>query len=116
LTPFKLIQITFAALAFEGKKKQTRREKFLLEMEAVVPWEALLAEIEPYYPTSGRRGRPPMPLRLLWKTCTTPPMQSSDVNAMRYSGWEFIWADPLPLAWYPPRLPAGILARSGAID
>jgi hypothetical protein len=55
-------KITFVALAFEGKKKQPRREKFLLEMEAVVPWKALLAEIEPYYPTSSRCGRPPMPL------------------------------------------------------
>lgn len=55
-------QITFASLAYEAKKKQTRREKFLAEMEQVVPWVALLAVIEPYYPKSGRRGRPPMPL------------------------------------------------------
>lgn len=55
-------QTTFASLAFERKKKQTRRERFLAEMEAVVPWAALLAVIEPHYPTTGRRGRPPMPL------------------------------------------------------
>ncbi len=55
-------QTTFASLAFERKKKQTRRERFLAQMEAVVPWAALLAVIEPHYPTTGRRGRPPMPL------------------------------------------------------
>ncbi|TYC53530.1 IS5/IS1182 family transposase, partial [Zoogloea oleivorans] len=43
-------QATFASLAFQQKKKQTRRERFLTEMEAVVPWAALLAAIEPHYP------------------------------------------------------------------
>lgn len=55
-------QTTFASLAFDHKKKQTRREKFLAEMERAVPWTALLAVIEPYYPKSGRRGRQPYPL------------------------------------------------------
>jgi IS5 family transposase len=31
-------QTTFASLAFERKKKSTRRERFLAEMEKVVPW------------------------------------------------------------------------------
>lgn len=30
-------QITFASLSYDVKKKQTRREWFLLEMEQVVP-------------------------------------------------------------------------------
>ena len=34
---------------------------FLAEMELVVPWEALLALIEPHYPVAGR-GRRPYPL------------------------------------------------------
>jgi len=55
-------QTTFASLAFERKKKQTRWERLPAGMEKVVPWAALLAEIEPHYPTTGRRGRPPMPL------------------------------------------------------
>lgn len=55
-------QTTFASLAFDHKKKQTRREKFLAEMEQAVPWTALLAVIEPYYPKAGRRGRQPYPL------------------------------------------------------
>ena len=32
----------FASLAYENKKKKTRREKFLKEMEQIIPWEELL--------------------------------------------------------------------------
>ena len=56
-------QRSFASLSFESKKKPTRRERFLGEMDKVVPWEALLALIEPSYPRSGRRGRPQCPPR-----------------------------------------------------
>ena len=42
------------------KKKRTRREKFLAEMERIVPWSRLIAIIEPLYPRSGRVGRPPI--------------------------------------------------------
>lgn len=58
-------QLPFASLSYELKKKQTRRERFLLEMEQVVPWDALLAVIEPVYPKSGGRGRQPMPLSMM---------------------------------------------------
>jgi IS5 family transposase len=53
-------QRSFASAEFELKKKRTRREKFLAEMERVVPWARLIAVIEPKYPTSGRVGRQPM--------------------------------------------------------
>lgn len=39
--------------------KQTRRERFLSEMDRAVPWARLVALIEPFYPT-GKRGRPPL--------------------------------------------------------
>lgn len=42
-----------------GRKKQTRRERFLGEMEQVVPWRRLVALIEPFYPR-GERERPAM--------------------------------------------------------
>ena len=43
-------------------KKQTRREKFLSEMEKVVPWSALLSLIASFYPVQGPQGgRPPYP-------------------------------------------------------
>ena len=86
-------QTTFASLAFERKKKQTRRERFLAEMEKVVPWTALLAVIEPHYPTTGRRGRPPMPLATMlriyfmqqWYALSDPAMEDAlyEVESMR---------------------------------
>src|SRR5271170_319696 len=52
-------QMSFAQSEYAGKKKSTRREKFLGEMEQVVPWGRLVELIEPHYP-GGRRGRPPI--------------------------------------------------------
>jgi IS5 family transposase len=52
-------QRTFAGLAWDSKKKVTRRERFLAEMDAVIPWAELIALITPHYPRAGR-GRPPM--------------------------------------------------------
>lgn len=54
-------QTSFSQLEFEGKKRVTRREKFLADMERVVPWRELEAAIAPHYP-QGRRGRPPIGL------------------------------------------------------
>ena len=56
--------LSFATLAHHPKKKQTKREKFLGEMDAVVPWALLLALIEPYYPKAGN-GRRPHPLEVM---------------------------------------------------
>jgi IS5 family transposase len=53
-------QRSFASAEFALKKKRTRREKFLADMERVVPWARLIAIIEPLYPRSGRVGRPPI--------------------------------------------------------
>jgi transposase, IS5 family len=53
-------QISFALAEYEGKKKITRREVFLGKMEQVVPWARLIEVIEPHYPKSGKRGRPPI--------------------------------------------------------
>ena len=52
-------QTSFAQAEYAGKKKQTRRERFLGEMEGLVPWARLVALIVPFYP-KGARGRPPM--------------------------------------------------------
>ena len=53
-------QLSFASLEFAQKKRVTRREKFLAEMEALVPWARLEGLIEPLYPTGGRVGRQPI--------------------------------------------------------
>ena len=51
-------QQTFASAAWSQKGKVTRRERFLAEMDAVIPWSRLVGLIEPHYPSSGK-GRPP---------------------------------------------------------
>jgi transposase, IS5 family len=52
-------QGSFSQAEYAGKKKQTRRDKFLAEMEQVVPWPRLVARLQPLYP-KGERGRPPI--------------------------------------------------------
>ena len=51
-------QQTFASAAWNRKGKVTRRERFLAEMDAVIPWSRLVDLIEPHYPNTGK-GRPP---------------------------------------------------------
>ena len=57
------MQLTFGDPEQQGRRKRTRREIFLSEMEQVVPWKALLALIEPHYPKSGGPGRQPYGLK-----------------------------------------------------
>src|SRR5204862_3583891 len=54
-------QCSFSQAEYAGKKKQTRRDKFLAEMEQVVPWARLVNRLRPFYP-KGERGRPPIGL------------------------------------------------------
>src|SRR5215204_2302305 len=54
-------QGSFTQAEYAGKKKQTRRDKFLAEMEQVVPWARLVERLRPFYP-KGERGRPPIGL------------------------------------------------------
>lgn len=43
-------QMTFADAEHAGKRKQTRKELFLIEMDRVMPWKSLIALIAPHYP------------------------------------------------------------------
>lgn len=85
-------QLTFASIAYNAKKKTTRRERFLSEMDLVVPWGEIEAVIAPYYPDIGN-GRPPIGLnRMLriyfmqqWFNLSDPGMEDSlyDSESMR---------------------------------
>jgi transposase, IS5 family len=57
-------QRTLASVAYDAKRKVTSRERFLGEMDAVIPWARLLALILPHYPTAGN-GRRPLPLETM---------------------------------------------------
>lgn len=52
-------QETFAGVAWQNKGRQTRRERFLSEMDRVIPWRRLIELIEPVYP-KGSQGRRPI--------------------------------------------------------
>jgi IS5 family transposase len=52
-------QMSFAQAEYAGKKRITRKEKFLGEMDKLMPWARLGGVIEPHYP-KGERGRPPV--------------------------------------------------------
>lgn len=85
-------QMSFGDAEYAGKRKQTRREVFLGEMEQVVPWKSLLTLIEPFYPTAGR-GRHPYPLETMlrvhlmqnWFGLSDPAMEEAlyEITPMR---------------------------------
>src|SRR5579864_6860147 len=52
-------QTSFTQVEHRCKKKGTRRERFLADMEKLVPWKEMVGIIAPFYP-KGERGRPPM--------------------------------------------------------
>ena len=58
-------QLTLAAQrGFEKYGRKTRRERFLEEMEQIVPWAELEALVEPHYPKE-ENGRPPVGLSIM---------------------------------------------------
>ncbi|MGH8351884.1 MAG: IS5 family transposase [Pseudomonas sp.] len=87
-------QQSFATDDFETYRKPTRRERFLAEMERVVPWQALCALIEPVYPAApaGAGRRPVGCERMLriyflqqWFNLSDPGVEEAlyDSRAMR---------------------------------
>ena len=59
-------QLSFATLDFAGKKKRTKRDVFLTEMTAAVPWPVLEIVIAPPYPKEGPQGgRRPFPIAVM---------------------------------------------------
>ncbi len=53
--------MTQLGLGLDLSTKRTSKREFLDEMTRVVPWQQLIALIEPHYP-AGRTGRPPFPV------------------------------------------------------
>jgi len=78
---------------FEKYHKQTRKEKFLAEMDQVIPWARLTKEFAPHYPDPQGAGRRPKGLeRMLriyfmqhWYNLSDPAMEEAlyDSRAMR---------------------------------
>nr|WP_228288973.1 transposase [Klebsiella pneumoniae] len=87
--------MTFADAEYAGKRKQTRKELFLIEMDRVVPWKGLIALIEPHYP-KGEGGRPAYPLMAMlrvhllqnWFGYSDPAMEEADDLRRRRVRWQ----------------------------
>ncbi len=86
-------QQTLADEGFERFRKPTRRDQFLAEMEAVIPWRDLCKVIKPFYPKPKGAGRRPVGLeRMLrihflqhWFNLSDPAVEEAlyDSRAMR---------------------------------
>ena len=80
-----------ATLNLNLQLKKTRKREFLEQMEKVVPWDALVELIAPYYP-EGRTGRPPFSLATMlrihfmqqWFTLSDPAMEEAFFDTPLY--------------------------------
>lgn len=98
-------QTTFSSVAWNHKGKVTRRERFLTEMDAVIPWQRLLALIEPHYPKAGAGRQPHSMARMLriyfmqnWFNLSDPQAEDSlyDIESMRRFAGVELTEDAIP--------------------
>lgn len=86
-------QTHFSDLEYATKKKKTRKEKFLEEMDQILPWKILLGIVKRRYPKAGN-GRHPKELEAMlriyflqqWYGLSDPAMEDSlyDIASMRH--------------------------------
>lgn len=98
-----------SSLGLGTSTKRTRRREFLDEMDLVVPWSDLVAQIAPFMP-EGKRGRPPFPVESLlrihfmqqWFTLSDPAKEEAlhDMPLFRdfagLGGWDALYRLPQP--------------------
>ena len=81
------MQGRFSEIGLSRPRKRTRREVFLDQMAAVVPWERFEQLICPHYPVAGR-GRRPYPLRAMLKIHFMQQWFGLSDPAMEEALWE----------------------------
>lgn len=54
------MEVSYSELEYAAKKKVTRQDRFLMVINAVIPWSSVVAEIEPYYPKVIGLGQLPI--------------------------------------------------------
>src|SRR6476661_5780719 len=100
-------QLSFATLDYVGKKKRTKRDVFLAEMAAAVPWSVLEAVIAPHYPKEGPQGgRRAFPIAVMlriyclqqWYNLSDPGAEEAlyDIQSMRAFCNLELGRDPIP--------------------
>jgi len=93
-------QRAFASMAWNAKGKVTRRERFLAEMDAVIPWPRLLRLIEPHHPKAGN-GRQPLGLEMMLRTDRRLARSRRSFCCVR----ERSWTRPSSRRPVPPKTP-----------
>jgi IS5 family transposase len=100
-------QLGFGDYEQSTAKKRTKREKFLADMEQVVPWQALIALIDLHYPKTGSKGgRSPYPLASMlrihlvqqWYSLSDPAMEDALIELptmRRFAGIDML-SDRIP--------------------
>ena len=48
---YPMSQLSFSEALYSGKRKKTRREQFLGQMESAVPWKVFADLVDPHYPS-----------------------------------------------------------------
>ena len=77
-------QISLEDVSYWNRTKKTRKQRFLTQMDKILPWEAMLELIRPYY-YKGGKGRPPIGLETMlciyflqqWYGDSDPAMEDS---------------------------------------
>ncbi len=101
------MQRSFAEVGFDRCSKQTKRQKFLAEMDTVVPWMRLLAVVEAAQPRmTAKGGRPAFPASTMlrihfmqqWFALSDPGMEEAlhDIPAMRAFAGLDMGSDVIP--------------------
>ena len=98
-------QLGFGDYEHSFVKKQTRRERFLAEMEEVVPFSELVSMLEPFYPRVGRQGgRPAYRLEVMlrihlmqnWNSLSDEAMENDLIDIAcirRFAGIDLVTED-----------------------
>lgn len=91
---------------FEKHRKQTRKERFLDDMNTIIPWSDLVGAIEPFYPKPKGAGRRPIGIeRMLriyflqhWFNLSDPAAEEAiyDSRAMRHFAGIDLGNEPAP--------------------
>jgi len=91
---------------FEKYRKKTRKERFLEDMDVIIPWQGLCEAIEPFYPNPPGAGRRPIGIeRMLrihflqhWFNLSDPAAEEAlyDSRAMRRFVGIDLGEEPVP--------------------
>jgi IS5 family transposase len=99
-------QQTLSDIEYSNRKRRTKMDIFLEEMDAIIDWADWCALVEPYYP-KGERGRPPRGVEIMlrmyllqnWYTLADEATEEAIYNTYpmaRFMGIDFMGDEQVP--------------------